>query len=161
MPKFDISPQPSLDNAPGFVVVGLTTKTTNADETSTKNGRIGPLWRNFLSQGDHLIPGEPDRSAIFSVYTDYESDETGPYTVVLGRSVDNWSGEIPGGMKRVELESSQYLVFRAQDRNPESVREAWERVHQHFREQGEFKRKFTADFEEYGPNGVSLHIAVR
>jgi predicted transcriptional regulator YdeE len=124
-------------------------------------GRIGPLWRNFLAETDLLLPGEPDRSLIFSVYTDYESDETGAYTVVLGRTVGAPTNDLPSGMKRVEIPSAKYLVFRALDRNPESIREAWTLVHQYFQENPEPSRAFTVDFEKYGPNGVSLYIAVR
>lgn len=127
---------------------------------SGAGGRLGPLWRNFLSESDHLIPGDPDPSTILCVYTGYQSDEKGTYKVVLGRAVKDADLPVPHGLERVEVAAAKYLVFHALDRNPESVREAWDRVHSYFRDNPTEKRTFTADFDRYGPNGVDVFVAV-
>jgi predicted transcriptional regulator YdeE len=114
-----------------------------------------------MAESDQRIPGDPDRSTIFCVYTDYESDEKGEYKVILGRSTGEANIEVPHGLERIDIDGGQYLVFHALDRNPESVREAWSRVYEYFRDHTEQRRAFTADFDKYGPNGVDLYIAIR
>lgn len=128
---------------------------------SGSGGGLGPLWRNFMAETDQLLPGDPDRSTIFCVYTDYESDENGAYKVILGRSVIDANVSVPHGLERIDIDGSQYLVFHALDRNPESVREAWSRVHSYFRNNANQRRAFTIDFDRYGPNGVDLYVAIR
>lgn len=127
---------------------------------SGSGGRLGPLWRNFMAETDARLPGDPDRSSIVCVYTGYESDENGPYKVILGRPVEDRTAEVPHGLERIDIAGGQYLVFHALDRNPESVREAWSRVHDYFRENTSQRRAFTTDFDRYGPNGVDLYIAI-
>jgi len=128
---------------------------------SGSGGQLGHLWQNFMAESDARIPGNPDRSVIYCVYTEYESDEYGPYKAILGRAVAEGNVDVPHGLERVEISSATYLVFPAQDRNPESVREAWSRVHDYFRDHSDRKRAFTADFDRYGSNGVDLYVAVR
>jgi len=146
---------------PGFSVIGLAAKTGNKEEMSGSGGQLGHLWRNFLAESDHSIPGNPDRSVIFCVYTAYESDENGGYKVILGRSVADTKAEVPHGLERVDVDGAQYVIFHALDRNPESVREAWSNVHAYFRDNPGQQRAFTTDFDRYGPNGVDLYVAVR
>jgi predicted transcriptional regulator YdeE len=150
-----------LVNEPSFSVIGLTAKTSNQAEMSGSGGRLGPLWRNFMAETDLNLPGDPDRSTIFCVYTDYEGDENGAYKVILGRSVTDPKAEVPHGLERIDIDGAQYFVFHALDRNPESVREAWSRVHEYFRDNPTQQRAFTTDFDRYGPNGVDLYVAVR
>ena len=163
MPLFDSSStsEARLVNEPGFSVIGLTAKTSNKEEMSGAGGRLGPLWRNFMAETDHYLPGDPDRSTIFCVYTDYESDENGPYKVILGRSVSDPKVPVPHGLERIDIDGGQYLVFHALDRNPESVRETWSRVYAYFRDHPAQRRAFTSDFDRYGPNGVDLYVGVR
>jgi predicted transcriptional regulator YdeE len=153
--------EPRLVNEPAFTVIGLATNTTNKEEMSPAGGRLGNLWRNFMAESDRRIPGDPDQSTIICVYTDYEGDEHDGYKALLGRSVADTNPEIPHGLERVDIDSARYLVFHALDRNPESVREAWSRVHAHFRDRSDHQRAFTADFDRYGPNGVDLYVAIR
>ncbi len=155
------SSEARLVNEPNFSVIGLAAKTNNKDEMSGSGGRVGHLWQNFMAESDARIPGNPDRSVIYCVYTDYESDEYGAYKAILGRAVDEGKLEVPHGLERIEIGSAEYLVFHALDRNPESVRDAWSRVHDYFRDNSDRKRAFTADFDRYGPNGVDLYVAVR
>lgn len=128
---------------------------------SGAGGRLGPLWRNFMGESDNLIPGDPDRSNIFCIYTEYESDENGRYKVILGRAIGDSKVSAPHGMERIDIGNAQYLVFHALDRNPESVQEAWARVHKYFRDNPAQQRAFTADFDSYGTNGVDLYVGVR
>lgn len=150
-----------LVSEPAFTIIGLGTHTSNKNEMSGSGGRLGNLWRNFMAESDGRIQGNPDRSTIFCVYTDYGGNDNDGYKAVLGRSVVDTKAETPHGLERIEIDSAQYLVFHALDRNPESVRDAWARVHDYFRNHSDHQRAFTADFDRYGPNGVDVYVAVR
>src|ERR1700759_848806 len=88
-------------------------KLTNKDEVSGSGGRLGHLWRNFMAESDAQIPGNPDRSAIYCIYTDYESDENGAYKAILGRAVKDGKVDVPHGLERIEIGGAEYLVFHA------------------------------------------------
>lgn len=155
------SEEPRLVNEPAFTVIGLATNTTNKEEMSGAGGQLRNLWRNFMAESDRRIPGDPDQSTIFCVYTNYQGDEKDGYKAVLGRSVAVTEPEIPHGLERIDIDSARYLVFHALDRNPESVRDAWSRIHAYFRDHADHARAFTADFDRYGPNGVDVYVAIR
>jgi predicted transcriptional regulator YdeE len=155
------SEEPRLVNEPAFTVIGLATNTTNKEEMSGAGGQLRNLWRNFMAESDRRIPGDPDQSTIFCVYTNYQGDEKDGYKAVLGRSVAVTEPEIPHGLERIDIDSARYLVFHALDRNPESVRDAWSRIHAYFRDHADHARAFTADFDSYGPNGVDVYVAIR
>jgi predicted transcriptional regulator YdeE len=144
-----------------FSVIGLAINTNNKDEMSGSAGRLRHLWNNFLAETDHQLPGNPDRSTIYCVYTDYRGNENDEYKAVLGRSIDEELPEVPHSLSRVNIEGGEYLAFHALDRNPESVREAWSRVHQYFRDHTDRKRTFATDFDRYGPNGVDVYVGVQ
>lgn len=128
---------------------------------SGSGGRLGNLWRNFMSESDRRIPGNPDQSTIFCIYTDYQGEGNDAYKALLGRSLPDAKVDIPHGLERIDIGSAQYLVFHALDRNPESVRDAWSRIHSYFRDHSDRQRAFTADFDRYGPNGVDVYVAIR
>jgi len=61
---------------PGFMVVGISTRTTNAIEMSGR-GVIGNEWNRFMKDGVLAkIPNRVDAN-IVALYTDYESDHSG------------------------------------------------------------------------------------
>ncbi len=81
----------------GFIVVGISTRTTNAKEMSGK-GVIAQQWDRFMKEGLlSKIPNKVD-SKILAVYTDYESDANGAYSYILGargklgRRRSSWDG---------------------------------------------------------------------
>lgn len=80
-------------------VVGISERTTNADELAGGDrARIPGLWQRFFAE--NVADRIPNRLVIGQtavLYTDYESDETGPYRIVIGAIVRDLS-EIPPGM---------------------------------------------------------------
>src|SRR5579875_670345 len=101
---------PQSINVPAFTVIGLSIRTTNAQEMSGSNGKIGPLWSQFMHGGADAIPGVIRQGTIYAVYTDYESDETGAYDLILGKSVSPEQPP-PATMRLIHIPSSSYLVF--------------------------------------------------
>jgi len=122
-------------------------------------GKIGPLWARYLSGGADSIPEAIDAAVTYSVYTEYESDHNGEYSVVLGRRVS--ATEIAGNFQRVEIPAGPYLVFRAASRSPEDMSRAWLGVYDYFASHRDCARAYQADFDKHSGAGVELYIGVK
>ncbi len=150
----------TLAEVPAFTVIGATVRTTNGDEMSGSSGKIGPLWNQFMHGGDKAIPGVIDQDTTYAVYTNYESDATGAYDLILGRSVHP-DQKPPTGMKSIHVPAAHYLVFTAAGNSPDAIKAAWGNVYDYFARHTERLRAFTVDFEQYSNSGIKLNIAVR
>ena len=141
--------QPKLVTRPAARVIGLEARTTNALEADPSTARIPRLWQRFFSEHvPEQIPNRAGSGAWMAVYTHYESDATGEYSLVLGAEVTSFD-EIPDGLTRVAIPASRYLLFSAQGLMPQAVIETWSRIWSHFSQESEYQRAYTADFELY------------
>jgi predicted transcriptional regulator YdeE len=158
MPRFAAAPQPA--DLPEFTVIGATARTTNAREMSGEDGKIGPLWNQYVNRGDKNIPGVIDPDITCAVYSSYESDANGAYDFTLGQTVRPGQ-KAPVGMKSIRFPAAHYLVFTAAAGSPEAIKAAWGDVYDYFASHTDRPRAFTIDFEQYTQSGVKLYIAVR
>jgi predicted transcriptional regulator YdeE len=149
-----------LVEVPAFTVMGLFVRTTNAVEMSGNQGKIGPLWSEFMRGGAEAIPGVIEQGTVYAVYTHYESDETGAYDLILGRSVQP-EQQVPENMKIVHIPAARYLVFSATDSSPDAIKAAWMNVYRYFADHTGQRRAFTFDFEQHSSVGTKIFIAVR
>jgi hypothetical protein len=90
----------------------------------------------------------------------YESDETGAYDLILGKSVQPGQ-QAPAGMKRIAIPSARYLVFPANDNSPAAIQAAWRNVYRYFEDHPAHRRAFTYDFEEHSGGGIKIFIAIK
>jgi predicted transcriptional regulator YdeE len=128
-----------------FQVIGVAARTTNAREM-TGDGVIPKMWAK--------PPQLPD-SAIIALYTDYESDEHGEYTFVLGSKAAA-ANEIPDGKVLKTVPAGRYAVFTS-DRGPVQriVVETWQRIWSDLQ-----SRSFVADFEVHDQRAADPTNAV-
>ncbi|WP_306350907.1 GyrI-like domain-containing protein [Flavobacterium sp. '19STA2R22 D10 B1'] len=145
-----------------FKIIGITVRTTN------KNGKamedIGNLWNRFYTSNiQTLIPNKED-SAIYSIYTDYESDYTGKYTCILGCKVSSLN-DIPEGLEGKEINGGKYIKYTAKGKMPEAVGQTWGEI---WNQDTQLNRLYTADFEVYDEKSalpqdqaeVGIYIAI-
>jgi len=138
---------------PGFTVVGISTRTTNALEMSGR-GVIGMQWERFMQDG--LLARIPNRvdSNILAVYTDYESDHSGAYTFLLGARVSS-AEHVPAGMVAKEVPPGKYALFISrQGPAAKVVSEAWQHINSLPKSAPGGDRIYRADFEVYGPRAA-------
>ena len=145
---------PTLKYVEGFTVIGLSTKTQNTDEFNEKTAKLPSLWQQFYSS---------DLAAnanIFEVYSDYESDANGLYTVTVGIT-DN--GNRTGTeFAYVKIPAGNYLVFQGTGPMPATVVETWKKIWNYFETESNYQRSFISDFEAYsGSDKVALYIGVK
>jgi predicted transcriptional regulator YdeE len=132
-----------------FRVSGRAARTTNAREM-TPDGQISKLWGQMTPPAD---------SAIIALYTDYESDEHGEYTFVLGAKAGP-AGSVPDGMAIKTVPAGRYAVFTSQ-RGPlqKVVFGAWQRIWSELPSSSNL-RSYIADFEVYDQRAVDPADAV-
>lgn len=129
-----------------FKIVGIYTETTNQDGQTEK--ALGELWGRFFSE--NVISGIPNSisNEIHVIYTDYESDYRGKYTAIIGLKV-NTLENIPEGMMGREFKGGNYTKVLVKGLMPDAIIQTWQKV---WEADKELNRKYTADFEVYGPN---------
>jgi predicted transcriptional regulator YdeE len=92
-----------------FQLIGISAVTSNEAEMKNE-GVIEGLWEKlYSSEFIQTIPNKINQS-IIALYTNYESDETGTYTFVIGSEVVQDTKE-PLGMKKYEVPEAKYIVF--------------------------------------------------
>lgn len=166
-------------------LAGISVRTTNAEEAGP-NGRLPGLWDRYFRERETIAAtaGENGTSndALYALYTDYESDASGAYTVIIGHeqgtekagnqtlheSENQYTDLTKSGLQHAVIPASEYIVFETR-RGPVQtvVAEAWGRIWAYF-EDAQDKRTFTGDYEHYdlrdfdpGNAVVSIYIAVQ
>jgi len=151
----------STTNISSFNIIGISVRTTN------ENGQVGKdipvLWGKLM--GENLIPNIPNvvDANIHCIYTDYESDHTKPYTVLLGMKVSSLEN-IPDGMTGMSFSGGEYKTYSCEGNLEEGiVYQAWNKIWNE-----PIDRAYTADIEVYDASkpdpknsAVDIHIALR
>jgi len=128
------------------VVDGLAVRTTNADEADPRRARIPALWERLYQEGHSAAAEGP----VFGVYTDYSTDVTGPYTLIVGGASAAVSPAPP--LMRVLIPAGRYLAFTSKGDVPSAVVAGWQGVWEYFARPGAPQRAYTTDFELYDPS---------
>lgn len=140
-------------------VYGLQIRTNNKNEFNPKTAKIMGLWENFHSTTlvSQLTEKDP---FIYGIYSNYQSDENGEYSVTAGINSNNVSSN-DQGLKEVIIQPGHYLVFEARGELPGAIIETWQYIWKYFSDSSSPKRKFTADFEKYiSDTEIDIYIAV-
>lgn len=125
-----------------FKIIGIGVRTTNENNQGAKD--IASLWGKFMNEGiTDKIPNKVG-STIYALYTDYESDYTKPYTMILGCRVDSLES-IPEGMTSKAIGGGNYEKFTSKgDLTQGSIYKSWLEIWE-----VDLKRTYTTDFEVY------------
>lgn len=134
-----------------FRVAGFLTRASNADPSN-----IGTLWQTFGQRAGEL----DSQAAPHAVYHDYESDHTGPYSLLVGLPVED-GVELPDGWVTVDIPGATYDVFDVPEGPmPDMLIQTWQRIWAHFDGGSPTERTHTFDFERYSAT-TEIFVAVR
>ncbi|MDO1451488.1 effector binding domain-containing protein [Rhodocytophaga aerolata] len=126
-----------------FYVMGISIRTTNENGQSAKD--IESVWGKFWGQEiQKHIPNKVNED-IYAVYTAYETDYTGPYTVIIGLPVSSLE-TIPEGFVGITIEKAAYQKFLSKGKMPEAVFNTWLDIWQN----KNLNRAYKADFTIHG-----------
>lgn len=142
--------------------VGISCRTTNAAERDSATGKIPALYERFFAEGvAGQIPDCRDASGIFGVYSNYESDHNGAYTLTVACETE-LDEAAPAGLDVIDVAAGDYLVFEEAGELPGAVQGLWQRIWTYFDASAEHRRAFTVDFEVYSDEvpGVRIYIAL-
>lgn len=151
--------QPGRVEIDGLDVVGLEARTTNEAEAHPGEGKIPGLWQQLHADELALRTPSAVEGQLAGVYGEYESDQTGSYSVVVGPVVRG-AGSAPEGLRHVHVPAGPYLVFPVEGELPMGIVETWGRIWEYFAGDVEWKRVYTWDFEWYRPEGVEIYVAI-
>lgn len=147
-----MSIQPVVKRVERFIVTGFDARTRNSDEFNEKTAKIPGLWQQFYTSE---LASNPN---VFGVYSSYESDADGGYTITVGVPAEQAQHQ----SHVVTIEAGHYLVFQGTGPMPVTVIETWKRVWEFFAIQTEYRRNFVSDFEAYsGPDQVAIYIGLQ
>ncbi len=135
-----------------FNIIGIEIRTSNNNGQGIRD--IGALWQKFM--GEHILEKIPNKinNTIYSVYTEYVSDYTEPYTTLIGCSVKHLN-EIPAGMRGIKFNKETYQRFIAKgDLSAHIVANAWNEIWK-----SNLNRAYTQDFEVYSEKTHNPHDA--
>lgn len=151
---------------PKLIITGVAVRTTNAEEMGP-DGRLPQLWDTYFQSNLGSAAGVRNPHFLYSLYTDYESDVNGAYTVVIGHETDNEFVQNDNNHAVVEIPESKYIVFTSK-KGPmyEVVPGAWREIWAYFKQTPEV-RTYTGDFELYDSRNsdpanteVQIYIAI-
>jgi predicted transcriptional regulator YdeE len=99
---------------------------------------------------------------IYCVYTNYETDYTGPYTTVIGCKVKSLD-QIPKGLTGITIPAGIYQENILTGKFPEKVHDAWQQIWS-----SNINRAHTADYDLYAAGAksfeeteVKIYLAVK
>lgn len=133
-------------------IVGVATRTCNADEMRPDRARLPRLWQRAARTG-------PADAEMVAVLTDYESDHGGEYTQIVGRSVPG-PPQLDEGLVAVRIPAGRYARIVAEGELPGAIVEAWQQVWA-AQETGALRRSFRTDFEIWpASHAPAIHLSI-
>lgn len=139
-----------------LTVIGVQTRTTNAEEMNPATARIPGVWQAYFQAKDRIANST---GAIVGVYTDYESDHRGAYTLLVGSEVPAES-KAPAGLSVLHLPGGAYARFVARGEMPGALIATWQRIWEHFDEAAPQTRTYLVDYELHDPGGQHVEVFV-
>ncbi|KTC90290.1 EVE domain-containing protein [Fluoribacter dumoffii] len=148
---------PQLIKVNAFTVMGYSERTKNSVEFDPQTAKLAQLWKKFYSA---QIPGHKPDSPVYGVYSGYESDHNGFYTVIAGVEI-SLGGELVG-FETVGVKEGDYLVFKNSGSMPQAIIETWQAIWHYFDNKSDFSRTYETDFEMYiGQGQCAVYIGVK
>jgi predicted transcriptional regulator YdeE len=136
-----------------IMVVGLSKRTSFQKDLYKKD--LAELWQQFFAQGIlEKIPHRLDDS-IYAVYFDYEKEDQGEYTTIVGVAVKKIDS-LPSNCVSTFIRKGVYKVFIPESSQPSDIQKTWGNIWS--LSKSEFKRNFKTDFDKYSNNRVSIFV---
>ena len=139
----------------GFLVNGISVRTTNKNEMNLQEGKIAGLWQNFSAICSRA---EQQPTVVYGVYSNYASDQHGEFDVTAAVASD-FHHALP---RELQIPGGSFLRFSKNGPCPETVIALWQEVWDFFGRNDAPERAYLFDFEEYtGPESVAIFIGIK
>lgn len=146
---------------PAFRIAGVSVRTHNDEAMRT----IPALWARAMAIDFTRLPRKAglfgkDEIPLIALYSEYESDHTGAYTLTVGVPIGE--GAIDRELEAREVRAGLRSHLEAKGPKPQALWNAWQHVWNELTP----RRTFADDLEVYWPSrgeggAVDLYISVR
>lgn len=146
-----------------YEIVNLKEKTVAGVKGRTNNSApdmgmvIGKLWSDFYEKGIYqAIEGKKNDKAL-GIYMDYESDEKGDYTLMVGCETAN-SEKVSDDISKTVIPAGKYAKFVVEGDMQKAAAAFWQELWTM-----KLPRSFVCDFEEYQNSDMEhacIHIYI-
>lgn len=136
-------------------VIGVTCKTKNSD--SDMQLKIGSLWNKLYNEGLYAKINNKENGKSLGIYSDYESDCNGVYSVTVGCEVNDTT-DIPKDAVVKVIPEGKYAKFIVKGHVQKAVAEFWGKLWNM-----NLDRNYKCDFEEYQDcdmENAEIHIYI-
>lgn len=111
--------------------------------------KIKNLWTEVMKK----IKDKKDM-ALYGVYTEYESNYRGDYTLFIG-------SEEAESKEELIIEEDKFHIFNVDTSKENGVAETWQKIW-NLEKDKKINRAYTVDFEKYYPDGkIEIYIALK
>ncbi len=140
----------NITQLPEIKLVGISARTSNALEMNPATAQIGKtMQRFFVEEMQANILNRKQSGKIFAVYTNYESNEHGPYTYFLGEEVTAFD-KIDDNFETLVTSPQKYMKFTSNPGvMPKVVIDMWQNIWKMTESDLGGQRAYLADFEIY------------
>ncbi len=151
----------NITQLPEIKLVGINVRTSNVLEMNPATAQIGAtMQRFFMDNMQAKILNRKNSGRVFAVYTDYESNEHGPYTYFLGEEVTIFD-KLDDGFKTLVISPQNYMKFTSnQGVMPKVVIDMWQAIWKMTESDFDGPRSYLADFEIYDERSHDSNQAV-
>lgn len=145
-----------------FLVIGVATRTTNAEEGDPATARLPALWERAFR--DPYLTDRRERygADLVAVLTDYESDHSGAYTQVVGVRAAALTDpdDLPEGLVAVGVPARVRRHVPAPGPMPAALIAAWQGIWRQAAA-GEIERGYGTDYEVHTAAGADIYLSTR
>lgn len=155
--------EPVVMHSSAMHLIGRSVRTSNALEMDASTAQIGALWQQFNAQELSANTAVTNPGVIFGVYSDYESDHNGTYTLSVALETEA-GAPVPQGFNAIAIPPATFLVFSAEGPIPQATIGLWQEIWQYFERHTDTPRAFDYDFELYSaqqPDKVDIYISIK
>lgn len=145
-----------------IVVSGINTRTSNEKEDNPETAQIPNLWRRFSEEElFKIIPNQTSNFSVYGVYSEFDMDAGGDFTVTAGVEIRNDLSENMA-FPIVVIEGGRYLEFKAKGPMPGSLFSKWKEIWDFFGKTADYKRAYTTDFDVYkAQDEVDIYVSIQ
>lgn len=133
----------NIQEKEALTIVGISLRTTNENQQAMKD--IPEFWHKFMEENIQEKLPNIVNPTVYALYTDYISDETEPYTMILGYEVSELDN-IPEEFTVKVIPTNKYAKFVAKgDLTQDAVYNSWKEIWN-----TDLDRAYSTDIEVYG-----------
>lgn len=135
---------------PSIMLVGLLVRTSLNDEMNTETAKISHTINRYFNENiPSKIPLIKNPGVTFSCYTNYESNEYGPYDYFFGQEVFSFDN-VPEELAKLIIPAGTFVRFTTNSGSmPNVIIDAWQQIWKMTPNTLGGQRCYLVDFERY------------